>query len=233
MLFPTFQTVLADTLPQGNRVTSLEDIAKFNEILIQLDLVNKVASWNIAYLAIAITIIIITSGLGNYLLITRPAKEREDEQHRKIKEQELKIDLLSGLLRNNIDEIKTNVDNIINTETKKLEEKFETLKDNLENNELDTIWTKSYMWDGRGLYELSLDSLLDWAEKSFRYNKFYAEKLWAERSLRTCKKIQKITSIGESEKRKDLERFEKIIIKIEIDDSLKKELRGELLRIFS
>lgn len=87
--------------------TTLEQIAKFNELLIQLDLVNKVAEHNLGYLSISVAIILAASiliGVLTYFFGFKPVihdiKQYEQKLAQISKEFESKFIGMSEELRN-------------------------------------------------------------------------------------------------------------------------------------
>lgn len=240
------------------RPATIDDISNFNKILIQLDLVNKVASWNVAYLAITIGIIL-GSGVVAYFFNIKPFQEDIKKQGEKLenlsKEIDSKFENLGSRFRNLVTHQKTQLENSIKkvekesvlfrdgalqnierAETKldsfvdKAEKEFEILKNKHRNSELDFLWNMHHMWSGMNVHINALATLVEYMEKAQEYKILYLTKLWLEQILNT------LNNINSYKKEQDIMKLEQRIIllleKITDYEELKIKIKEKLLIVF-
>lgn len=239
--------------------TTLRDLAKFNEILLQLDLVNKVAVWNLAYLAIAVGIVL-ASGALTYFFGVKPTQEKVDRQEEKIGElsDELEKQIssietkftalvvtqneqLSTTLketREEVRELKKEVsEKLKETEAmtlefiKKTQNELEKMKHTHQLSLLSRIWKEHYWWEGRGVESNALSSLIDYADTALDWGTEPMYDLWLERVADILKKL-KNHQFRENDKaklNKDLLRILEVFSPSEKKDTVK-SLIEELLR---
>lgn len=120
--------------------TSLEQIAKFNELLIQLDLVNKVAAWNLGYLALALTILFTAGGFA-YIFSVKPIEKRISNSENELQKMEQEYRDLVTLSEGSLENLRSELREEIKNRTSVLEKYIHTL-------EIEKAFEHHYFWQG-------------------------------------------------------------------------------------
>lgn len=170
-----------------------ETVEKFNTISLQMDLVNKVAGYNVAYLAISVTIIIST-GVLFYLFSVKPLEEKINIQEKELeiqkkanlekleklassvekaqKDSEEKLmmmkESLTVLIEGKVTSAEKKVESLENLAKKEIAD----MKSNAHALELEGLWNKQYIWRvGQTKVPVNtLRSLVEFLEAQIRYN---------------------------------------------------------------
>lgn len=227
-----------------------------------ISLVQGIASLNLGYLGLCVTIIIFAGGLTGgfyYLFNFKPLQES-------IKKQREEFESIKKEIESRIEQINTNFVGVISTQTTELRasidqtvkeidqikrdafEKIEkaekqfldfnadakkelvALKKAHQLSDLKRIWEEHYMWEGREVYENSIEFLLQYREKSLEYNiPIISDELWLERVESI---LVKIKNYKHTDKRLIQSRLVMLIDKIIGQDDNKEKVKKEIDKVF-
>jgi hypothetical protein len=240
--------------------TTPEDIAKTNDILIQMDLVNKIASYNIQYLAISVAVILFVGAaiIGwFYLLNVKPLQESISKYENEFKalnkgiEDKFKVtnDELRAHLSVQTVELKDSLDTtkieigllkeevtgkikITEEFIEKIQKETKSLKDEYQSYHLEAIWNEQYMWDGQEVYLNALTSLIEYINKAIKWDKNYILDLWFKRTIKVLQQIKKDEVTIDQDKEIQLD-LTKALSKIPGKETEKALITKEIERLFS
>lgn len=228
------------------------------DTLVTATLVKDIATLNLTYLGICVTIILFAGGLF-YVFNFRPFQkslEKHEERFASLdKEINQRIDSmrteLIGLttaqnseLRSTIDRASAEVDylkteaiekigeaeKIINNFIVKATEEFEQLREEHRLAELQSIWANHYMWGGQGVHANALAALIKYMKRAMSYHITYLTDLWIKRLQTVLEDLKSYHGDDAKEMQDDLAN---LLSKIPKHDEEKKIINTLISKVFS